>query len=101
MVLEEIGDLIHIVCELDDLGTQGGPLISPDYASPADQAAAAAIVLSFIKKRAPHAKIFYHSCGSVYHFIGDLIEAGVSIPQSRAGSGSRYGLKAAKERIWQ
>ena len=23
--------------------------------------------------------IFFHSCGSVYHFIGDLIEAGVDI----------------------
>jgi uroporphyrinogen decarboxylase len=78
MVLEEVGDLVHIVCELDDLGTQGGPLISPAMyrrlIKPRQQE-----LFSFIKKKAPHVKIFYHSCGSVYHFIGDLIEAGVDI----------------------
>ena len=63
---------------VDDLGTQGGPLISPDMyrrlIKPRQQE-----LFSFIKKKAPHAKIFFHSCGSVYHFIGDLIEAGVDI----------------------
>ncbi|NMB16138.1 MAG: uroporphyrinogen-III decarboxylase [Firmicutes bacterium] len=78
MVLGEVGDLLHIVCELDDLGTQGGPLVSPDMyrrlIKPRQQQ-----LFSFIKKRAPHVKIYFHSCGSVYHFIGDLIEVGVDI----------------------
>ncbi|MGI6566500.1 MAG: uroporphyrinogen decarboxylase family protein [Limnochordia bacterium] len=78
MVLGEVGDLVHIVCEVDDLGAQGGPLVSPDMyrrlIKPRQQQ-----LFSFIKKRAPHVKIFFHSCGSVYQLIADLIEVGVDI----------------------
>jgi len=34
-------------------------------------------IFSFIKGKAPHIHIHFHSCGSVYDFIPDLIDAGI------------------------
>jgi len=36
-------------------------------------------LFEFIKQKAPQVKILFHSCGSVYDLIGDLIEVGVDI----------------------
>jgi uroporphyrinogen decarboxylase len=76
MFLREIGDLLDVVTEADDLGTQRGPFLSPEVyrqrIKPYQKR-----LFSFIKGRAPHIKIFYHSCGSVVNFIPDLIEIGV------------------------
>lgn len=76
-VLSRIGDKLSVVCELDDLGTQNGPFISlamyRKYIKPRQKK-----LFSFIKKNTD-AKIYFHSCGSVYNFIPDLIEAGIDI----------------------
>ncbi|MGI6557592.1 MAG: uroporphyrinogen decarboxylase family protein [Limnochordia bacterium] len=76
-VLDNLGDVVDVVCEQDDLGSQRGPFISPDmyrkYIKPRQQ-----ILFDFIKKKAP-VKLYFHSCGSVYQFIPDLIEVGVDI----------------------
>lgn len=78
LLLSEAGDHIHIVRELDDLGGQHGLLISPEdykkYFRPRQK-----ILFDFIKKKAPEAKLLFHSCGSVYEIIPDLIELGVDI----------------------
>ncbi|MFA6507826.1 MAG: uroporphyrinogen decarboxylase family protein [Treponemataceae bacterium] len=76
MVLDEIGDLLDVVTEADDLGTQRGPFLGvEDYRRRIKPFQAR--LFSFIKSRAPHIKIFYHSCGSVIDFIPDLIEIGI------------------------
>lgn len=76
MVLGEIGDLLDVVTEADDLGTQRGPFLSPeDYRRRIKPFQAR--LFSHIKSRAPDVKIFYHSCGSVVDFIPDLIEIGI------------------------
>jgi uroporphyrinogen decarboxylase len=73
----EIGDLIDIIGTYDDLGTQEGPILShSDYEK-------------FLKpyevrmieqiRKYTDAKIYRHSCGSVYDFIPDFIEMGVDI----------------------
>jgi len=36
-------------------------------------------LFSFIKQKAPHIKVFLHSCGAIKPLIPDLIEAGVDI----------------------
>jgi uroporphyrinogen decarboxylase len=36
-------------------------------------------LFSHIKRCAPHVSIFFHSCGSIYEIIPDLIEVGVDI----------------------
>ena len=75
--LEELGDLIDVVVEYDDLGHGTSSLISPkmyrQYLQPRHKE-----LFQFIKSHS-HAAIFLHSCGAIYKLIPDLIEAGVDI----------------------
>lgn len=77
-LLNEIGDVVDIVGEGDDYGTQQSQLIAPDqfrqYYLPHFTR-----VLDFIKQKKPDAKILFHSCGNVRTIIPDLIEMGVDI----------------------
>ena len=75
-VLREVGDLLDVVTEADDLGTQRGPFISPETYRDRFKPLQARLFAE-IRRRAPHLKIFYHSCGSVVEFIPDLIDIGV------------------------
>ncbi len=76
-VLAEVGPYVDVVMVAEDLGSQDGPLISPEtyrrMVKPAEKR-----VWQFIKSRTD-AKLFLHSCGSVRQFIPDLIEIGVDI----------------------
>ncbi len=76
--LNELGDVVDIIGEGDDYGTQQSQLISPDqfrefYKSHFSR------VLSFIKQKAPNVKLLFHSCGNVRPIIPDLIEMGADI----------------------
>jgi uroporphyrinogen decarboxylase len=75
--LGEIGHLVDVVIEADDLGGQHAPLMSPhtyrQVILPHHQR-----LFSFIKAQAP-VKIFYHTCGAVRPLIPDLIDAGIDI----------------------
>jgi uroporphyrinogen decarboxylase len=61
----------------DDLGTQNGPQMSPktyrQVIKPYHQE-----LFALIKQRS-NAKVFLHTCGSVYRLLPDLIDAGVEI----------------------
>lgn len=76
--LDELGDVVDIVGEGDDYGTQESQLISPDqfreYYKPH-----LIRVLKFIKEKSPGAKILFHSCGNVRPIIPDMIDMGVDI----------------------
>jgi uroporphyrinogen decarboxylase len=78
MALEELSDVVDIVAEGDDYGSQESQLISPEhfrmYYKPHVQR-----VIKAIKKRAPHLKIIFHSCGNVRPIIPDFLEIGVDI----------------------
>ncbi len=74
--LGAVGDLVDVVYESDDLGMQGGPLFAPDLYREAVKPFHREL-FAFIKKKAPHARIMFHSCGSIVPFIPDLIEIGV------------------------
>ncbi len=61
-----------------DFGSQHGPLISPAlyrkfFKRPMQQ------IFGAVKRAAPKARIFLHSCGSIRRLIPDFIEAGVEI----------------------
>jgi uroporphyrinogen decarboxylase len=77
-LLKEIGDVVDILGEGDDYGTQQSQLIAPDqfraYYKPHFKR-----VLEFMKSRNPELKILFHSCGNVRPIIPDLIEMGVDI----------------------
>ena len=76
-MLNILDNKVDIVCVGDDLGLQDGTQISPEIyrkmVKPIHKK-----FFSFIKERTD-AKIFMHSCGSLYELIPDLIEAGVDI----------------------
>jgi uroporphyrinogen decarboxylase len=76
--LSAIGDVVDIVGEGDDYGTQDSQLIGPDqfrqYYKPHIKR-----VLSFIKEKSPYVKLIFHSCGNVRPIIPDLIEMGIDI----------------------
>jgi len=75
--LQEVGDLVSVVIEADDLAGQRSLLMSPDtYRSlikPRQRR-----LFSFIKAQAP-VKLFFHSCGAVRPLISDFIDIGIDI----------------------
>lgn len=76
-LLKEVGNYINVIKIADDLGTQKGPLISPELyrnlIKPRHRQ-----LIQFIKKKSK-AKILFHSDGGIYPFIEDLIDIGVDI----------------------
>jgi len=69
------GQYIQVVALSDDLGTQKGPMISPElyrkFIKPRQRE-----LFAFARERTD-AYVFFHTCGSVYRFVPDLIEVGV------------------------
>lgn len=76
--LDEVGDLVDIVVESDDYGTQESQLISVDQFRGSLKSHWSRVIRA-IKERAPHVKFFFHSCGNVRPFLPDFIEIGVDI----------------------
>jgi len=76
--LDELGDVVDIVGEGDDYGTQVSQLISPEQFR-ANYKPHFTRVLQFIKEKAPNVKLIFHSCGNIRPIIPDLIEMGVDI----------------------
>lgn len=75
MALSRLGDLIDVVVEADDFASQFGLIISPEtyrkFIKPRQKELFDTI------KRHSNAFICFHSCGSVYDIIPDLIEVGI------------------------
>ena len=78
MALGELGDVVDVVAEGDDYGTQDSQLIDPDhfrmYYKPH-----MARVIKAMRTNAPKAKVMFHSCGNVRPIIPDFIEIGIDI----------------------
>ena len=76
-ICRAVGDVVDVIRLGDDLGMNGGPLMSPltyrEFFKPRHT-----LLCDFIKT---HSKMhtFLHSCGSIYKLIPDLIEAGFEI----------------------
>ncbi len=75
--MNKIGQFIDVFWIADDWGTQGGPLLSPEYFRK-EIVPRFKKIISFIKTKTK-AKCCYHSCGSVYWCLEDFIEMGVDI----------------------
>ncbi len=75
--LEEVGPYVQVVTMGDDLGTQGGPMVSPEVYRKVVKPRHAQLVAAV--KRKTEAKVFFHCCGSARHAIEDLVEIGVDI----------------------
>lgn len=97
--LREVGDLVDVVIEADDLAGQQGPLLSPQtyrqWIKPRHQR-----LFSFIKAQAP-VRVFFHSCGAVRRLIPDFIEAGIDILNPVQISAAGMVLKELKQEFGQ
>jgi len=75
--LGEVGGLVDVVGEADDLGGQDRPLFSPAtyraLVKPLQRE-----LFAFLRARTD-AKIFFHTCGAVRDLVPDLIEIGVDV----------------------
>jgi uroporphyrinogen decarboxylase len=94
LYLEAVGEYIQVIGFGDDLGFQNGPQIDPRLFR--------SLVKPLLKEiyRTAHsmspAKVFLHSCGSVYEFIEDFIEVGVDILNPVQTSAARMQVETLK-----
>ena len=76
--LDLVGPYVQMVETADDLGQQYNSFVSlemyREMIKPYHQA-----YTRFIKDKAPQAKVFMHSCGSIHNLIPELIDNGVDI----------------------
>lgn len=77
MVLGRVGAYVDIVQLNEDLGTQNGPMMSPAAFRKIYKPRLRTLIGSI--KKQTKAKVYLHSCGSIYRMIPDLIEVGVDI----------------------
>ena len=76
--LDDLGDVIDVVAEADDYGTQDSMLVSPDMYRRLLKPLQAEL-FDVIRKKLKDGFIFFHSCGNVRELIPDFIEIGVQI----------------------
>ena len=97
LYLEAVGEYIQVIGFGDDLGFQNGPQIDPRLFR--------SLVKPLLKEiyttahALSSAKVFLHSCGSVYEFIEDFIEIGVDILNPVQTSAARMDVQTLKERF--
>ena len=76
-ILDTVGEYVQVVMEADDIGTQQGPMVSPEtyrkLVKPAQKRVRKSI------KNKTKAFLFLHCCGSVRKFLPDFIDMGLDI----------------------
>jgi uroporphyrinogen decarboxylase len=78
MALTELDDVVDIIAEADDYGTQESQLIDPEHFRIFYKPHISRIIRS-LKQNAPKARIMFHSCGNVRPLLPDFIEMGIDI----------------------
>jgi len=78
MALSELADVVDVIAEADDYGTQESQLIDPDHFRQYYKPHIARIIKE-LKLSAPDSRIMFHSCGNVRPLIPDFIEMGIDI----------------------
>ena len=95
-LLARVGPYVDVFYNGDDLGLQDGPMIRVEWFR--DLLAGPYVAYhEAIKRAAPQAKIFFHTCGSVVPLLPDLIATGIDILNpvqvNAAGMGDTAALK--------
>jgi len=75
--MAQLGDIVDVVMIGDDLAGQNGPLFSPDFYRQIVKPRQKKLVQHI--KSLTNAKIWYHTCGSCFEYIPDLIDNGIDI----------------------
>lgn len=74
---EEVADYTDVAVYYDDMGMQAGGFVSPEDFRTLIRPYTSRYVREI--KRVSDARFFYHTCGSVYSYMNDIIEMGVDI----------------------
>ncbi|HEX7549397.1 MAG TPA: uroporphyrinogen decarboxylase family protein [Candidatus Methylomirabilis sp.] len=77
MVLSQVGDCVDVVQLNEDLGSQQGLMMAPATFQRIYKPRLRQLITAI--KRQTKARVYLHSCGSIYRLISDLIEIGVDI----------------------
>jgi uroporphyrinogen decarboxylase len=77
-VLEAAGNQIDLVFLADDVGSQNGPLMSRDMYRQMLQPYHRRLIET-ARRHAPHIKVMYHSDGSVFDLLPDLLDSGIDM----------------------
>ncbi len=76
--LDELGDVVDVIAEGDDFGSQMSQLISKatflDLIEPRQRE-----LVRFMRRKAPDAAVFFHSCGNIREFLPYFIDMGIQI----------------------
>ena len=95
LFLQNVDGYVQVVAQGDDLGTQRGTWIKPEMYReliwPYHKR-----LYDFIHSKT-QAKVFMHSCGSVFDLIPDLIEAGVQILNPIQRSAAKMDIATMKQ----
>lgn len=75
--LDAVGPYIDIIAFKDDIAMQGGPIISPQMFR--DMVKPRLAKLIEVLRSKTDAKIWFHSCGSVYYAVPDLIDISIDV----------------------
>ena len=75
--MKAVGDCVDVIMIGDDLAGQDGPLFSPKFYKSTVKPRQKALVQHI--RSMTDAKIWYHTCGSCYEYIPELIDNGVDI----------------------
>ncbi|MDI3543415.1 MAG: hypothetical protein PWP57_1020 [Candidatus Atribacteria bacterium] len=98
LFLQEVGEFLDVVFVGDDLATAESVIMSPktyrEIIKPYHKE-----YFKNLKTMAPQAQLLYHSCGSIFSFIPDLIEVGVDILNPVQVSAQNMDTKILKERF--
>jgi uroporphyrinogen decarboxylase len=78
MALPQLADVVDVISEADDYGTQASQLISPRMFRRQIKPRIHTL-FARVKQLAPNASLFFHSCGNVRPLLPDFIELGVDI----------------------
>ena len=76
-LLDAVGPYLDVFAFKDDIAMQSGPVISPKMFRAMIKPRLKKLIE--VVKSKTRAKIWFHSCGSVYYAVRDLIEIGVDI----------------------
>ncbi len=77
VTLEAVGACIDLVQINEDLGGQHGPLMSPQVFRRIYKPRLRRLVEAI--KQKTRARVYLHSCGSIYRLIPDIIECGIDV----------------------
>jgi uroporphyrinogen decarboxylase len=96
--IAQVGDCVDVLGYADDIGMQTGPMFSPAVYRQVIKPRQAKLI-DHLKTLSGGKKVLYHSCGSIFDLMEDLIEIGVDAYNPVQTTAHKMDLVELKERF--